>query len=53
MLATQVEAAVWARGGVLIAVGVVLAAIAVRRRSAREEREEREEDEGLVDAVTR
>jgi amino acid transporter len=36
VLATQVEAEVWARGGVVLAVGAILASVAaVRRRRAR------------------
>ncbi|CAL9654612.1 hypothetical protein [Streptomyces sp. enrichment culture] len=37
LLATQIEAAVWLRGLVIVAVGMVLAAISAARRSRRSE----------------
>ncbi len=45
LLATQIEAAVWLRGLAIVAVGTVLAAISVARRSRRAEEADRGADE--------
>jgi APA family basic amino acid/polyamine antiporter len=48
LLATQIEAAVWLRGLTIVAVGAVLAAISVARRSRRTD--EGEEKRAEADA---